>query len=958
MAYDHSRIEKKWQERWDSVGISRATEDPNAKKFYVLVEFPYPSGAGLHTGHVRSYTAMDILARKRRAEGYSVIYPIGWDAFGLPTENYAIKTGRKPADITKENTDTFRRQLQSLGLSFDWSREINTTDPKYYKWTQWIFLKLLEHGLAYKAKTLINWCPKDKIGLANEEVVDGKCERCGTVVEKREKEQWMLAITKYAQRLYDDLDTVDYINRAKIQQQNWIGPSEGAEISFPLTFTFDTKANDNRGPNGEKAAIPVFTTRPDTLFGATALILSPEHPWVTLACDDNHHVLANKDAVKAYVEESAKKTDIERGADNKEKTGIQIEGVVAINPASKEEIPIFVADYVLPNYGTGALMAVPAHDERDFAFAKACGIEIKPVISKKYVLEGNDAEREGLETLERKVVDTIIHDGKGNFYLIKEGNHVHFAGGGIEEGENEVTALKREIVEETGFTDFEIYKRLSPDITCWGYRHTKNKNQRTIGPAYEIVLRSLNRIVSEVEEGKHELLCVPKDAVISTITWEHHRYLFQQYLNGAEVYEGDGVLYNSGQFDGIESKDAQKKITESVGGTWKTTYRLRDWVFSRQRYWGEPIPVVHCEKCGIVPLPESSLPLLLPDVEKYQPTDDGESPLSAITEWVNTTCPKCDSPAKRETDTMPNWAGSSWYYLRYADPHNDSEFAGAETLKYWTPVDWYNGGMEHTVLHLLYSRFWHKFLFDIKLVPTSEPYMKRTSHGLILAEGGEKMSKSKGNTVSPDEIVSRFGADALRVYEMFMGPFDQAIAWNTDNLVGALRFLERVERLSDTVSDVPVPKELEILMHQTIKKIGEDIEELKMNTAVSTLMIYQNALEKESSVPKTAFEVLVRLIAPFAPHLAEELWEKLRNTFSVHQTPWPLFDSTKILSDTVTIAIQINSKVRGEIVAERGADEASVFALAEQNPNIARFLTGAEIKRKVYIADKLMNIVV
>ncbi len=814
MAYDHSRIEKKWQEKWEDAGISRASEDSSKKKFYALVEFPYPSGAGLHTGHVRSYAAMDIIVRKRRAEGYSVLYPIGWDAFGLPTENYAIKTGRKPQDITQENTDTFRRQLKSLGISFDWSREINTTDPSYYKWTQWIFLKLLEHGLAYKAKTLINWCPKDKIGLANEEVVDGKCERCGTVVEKREKEQWMLAITKYADRLYADLDKVDYIERAKMQQRNWIGPSEGAEISFPLKFTFDEKANDNRGPNGEEAAIPVFTTRPDTLFGATCLVLAPEHLWVTLATDDNHHVLKNKDEVKAYLELVKNKTDIERGGDTKEKTGVKIDGVVAINPASNEEIPIFVADYVLPNYGTGALMAVPAHDERDFAFAEKFNLPIRNVITP---------------------------------------------------------------------------------------------------PA-----------------GSDE----------------------------AKVWTGMGYLINSGKFDGVPSEEAKKKITEFVGGTWKTTYKLRDWVFSRQRYWGEPIPVVHCPTCGIVPLPENQLPLVLPDVEKYQPTDDGESPLAQMTDWVNTTCPKCNGPAKRETDTMPNWAGSSWYYLRYADPRNNQKFAAEDKLKYWTPVDCYNGGMEHTVLHLLYSRFWHKFLFDIKLVPTDEPYMKRTSHGLILAEGGEKMSKSKGNTVSPDEIVTRFGADALRVYEMFMGPFDQAIAWNTDNLVGALRFLERVERASERVSEGQLSKELEILMHQTIKKITEDIEELKMNTAVSSLMIFLNTLEKEETVSKIGFETLIRLLAPFAPHLSEELWEKIGNTFSVHTAPWPTYDVGKTVSDTVTIPIQVNSKVRGEVVAPRGSNEDSIFALAKENPNIARFLTGDSIKKRVYVPDRLMNIVV
>jgi leucyl-tRNA synthetase len=840
MAYDHQKIENKWQERWDKAELAKASEDPNKKKYYTLVEFPYPSGAGLHTGHVRSYTAMDVVSRKRRAEGFSVLFPIGWDAFGLPTENYAIKTGRNPADITKENTDTFRRQLKSLGLSFDWSREINTTDPAYYKWTQWIFLQFLKHDLAYKTKTLINWCPKDKIGLANEEVVDGKCERCGTVVEKREKEQWMLAITKYAQRLYDDLDTVDYIERAKIQQRNWIGPSEGAEIDFELRFTHDDSANQNRGPNGEKAKIAVFTTRPDTLFGATFLVLSPEHLWVTLATNDDHHVLANKDAVKKYASDARKKTDIERGAENKVKTGVKIEGVVAVNPATKEEIPIFVADYVLSGYGTGALMAVPAHDERDFAFAQKFDIPMRRVIL--------------------------------------------------------------------------------------------NKDQIVLYKDQEVPVKEFLR-----EKG---------EALLETV------------LPLTASTTGPGVLVNSKEFNWKNSEDAKREITEFVGGKWKTTYKLRDWVFSRQRYWGEPIPVVHCDTCGIVPLPEDQLPLVLPVVENYQPTDNGDSPLAAITEWVNTTCPKCGGEAKRETDTMPNWAGSSWYYLRYADPHNDAAFASPEALKYWTPVDWYNGGMEHTVLHLLYSRFWHKFLFDIGLVPTHEPYQKRTSHGLILAEGGEKMSKSKGNTVSPDEIVERFGADALRVYEMFMGPFEQSIAWSTDNLVGALRFLERVERASLHMEDVPLSKDTERIMHQTIKKVGDDIEELKMNTAISSLMIFLNALEKEKTIPIQGFRILIRLLAPFAPHLAEELWEKCGGDFSVHQASWPTYDASKLEADTVTIAIQINGKVRGEITMPRGSEEFMVIEAAEAIPKIANGIAGKSVKKRVYVPDRLLNIVV
>ncbi len=766
--FDHKAIEKKWQERWERDRAFAASDDAKKKKTYLLVEFPYPSGAGLHTGHVRSYTAMDVIARKRRREGQNVLYPIGWDAFGLPTENYAIKTGRNPRDVTKENTDTFRRQLKSLGLSFDWSREINTTDPDYYTWTQWIFIQMFKKGLAYKAKTFINWCPKDKIGLANEEVVDGACERCGTPVEKREKEQWMLAITKYAQRLYDDLDTVDYIERAKTQQRNWIGPSEGAEIDFALAA------------RNEK--ITVFTTRPDTLFGVTYLVLAPEHELINTL----KPFLQNWDEVEQYRAQVKNKTEIERTTTEKEKTGIELKGIKAINPATKEEIPIWIADYVLSGYGTGAIMAVPAHDERDFEFAKKFALPVK----------------------------------------------------------------------------------------------------------------------------------------------------------------------------NIEPELSKEKITLQVGGKMVTKYKLRDWVFSRQRYWGEPIPMVHCEKDGWVPVPESELPVKLPEVEKYEPTDTGESPLAAMSEWVKTTCPVCGAEARRETDVMPNWAGSSWYYLRYTDPTNDTMFANSEKLKYWTPVDWYNGGMEHTVLHLLYSRFWHKFLYDIGVVPTSEPYQKRTSHGIILAEDGEKMSKSKGNVVNPDEIVERFGADALRVYEMFMGPFDQAIAWSVDGLVGAKRFLERAYKLhANVVKDTP-DTALAILMHQTIKKISEDIEALKMNTALSQIMIFSNELGKLEHVPAEAYETLLQLLAPFAPHLTEELWEAVGHQESIHACAWPTLDAALLGSVPVTIAVQVNGKMRGILTLPPDTDQATIETRARELVAVQKALADKTVQKIVYVQNKAINLVV
>ncbi len=829
--YNPKKIEGKWQKYWEKKKSNQAKESSQKKKFYALVEFPYPSGDGLHIGHIRSYTALDVVARKKRAEGYNVLYPMGWDAFGLPTENYAIKTGIHPKIVTKKNTDNFRRQLKSLGLSFDWDREINTTDPHYYKWTQWIFLKLFEKGLAYKAKHPINWCLNCKIGLADEEVVDGKCERCGGEIEKREKEQWMLAITKYAERLDRDLDDVDFQERIITQQRNWIGRSEGAEIDFQLT-------TNNRQHTTEK--ITVFTTRPDTIFGATYLVLAPEHPAVA------KHItqITNRKETEEYVRKAAKKTEIERTAEGKEKTGVLIKGIKAINPASEEEIPIYISDYVLSHYGTGAIMAVPAHDERDYAFAKTFSIPIRQVIG---------------------------HDSKD------------------------------------------------------------------------------------------------------------------------EVFTGYGALVNSGKFSGTSSEKARKEITKFVGGTSKTSFKLRDWVFSRQRYWGEPIPLVYCQSCaekitnkelgekqglskgevqnpGWFAVPEKDLPVVLPNVKSYKPTDTGESPLSSMSGWVNTKCPHCKGKAQRETDVMPNWAGSSWYFLRYADSKNKKAFASKGALKYWTPVDWYNGGMEHTTLHLLYSRFWHKFLYDQKLVPTKEPYKKRTSHGLILAEGGVKMSKSKGNTISPDSIVSLLGADTLRHYEMFMGPFDQTIAWNSDAVAGSRRFLERVYSMGNRIRNeaskkkfnvvrTEGSKDLESLLHQTIKKIGEDIEDLKMNTALSQLMILLNALEKEATPTVGNFKIFLRLLAPFTPHLSEEIWSELGEKSSIHLEPWPRFNPRKLVAERISIPVQINGKVRTTLTYSRDLSDDEVKGSAMAHPDILRHIVGKKITRVIYVKDRIVNIV-
>ncbi len=802
--YDHKSIEDKWQKRWQQEKLYEVHEDTSKKKFYCLIEFPYPSGEGLHVGHVRSYTALDIIARKRRANGYNVLYPIGWDAFGLPAENYAIKTNIHPAVTTKKNTDTYRRQLQSLGFSFDWSREINTTDPAYYKWTQWIFLQLFKKGLAYKAKTLVNWCPSCKTGLANEEVVDGACERCGTGTEKREREQWMLAITKYADRLYDDLDPLDFWEQIKTQQRNWIGRNKGVEIDFPID-TNDTKSNEK---------ITVFTTRPDTLFGATYLVLAPEHPILTQL----QNSISNWKEVEGYCKQARAQKDIERTAQGRKKTGIELFGISAENPANGERIPVWVADYVLSQYGTGAIMAVPAHDVRDFEFADIFNLKKIMVVCPHY-----------------------------------------------------------------------------PKKTC---------------PVLD------------------------------------------------SAYTGDGHMVASGDFNGQTNAEAAKNITAFVHGRERVTYKLRDWVFSRQRYWGEPIPIINCPTCGFVPVPEEQLPVRLPMIENFKTNDAGESPLAGATDWVNTTCPSCEGLAKRETDTMPNWAGSSWYYLRYTDPHNSNTFSSTEALAYWTPVDWYNGGMEHTTLHLLYSRFWHKFLFDEKQVPTSEPYAKRTSQGLVLAEGGAKMSKSKGNVINPDDMVERFGADTLRLYEMFMGPFDQAIAWSIDNMVGCRRFIERVWRLQEKVKqDAILDEDTSTLFHSTIEKVGTDIEQMHFNTAISSLMILTNHLEKVSSIPEKAYKDLLLLLAPFAPHITEELWSFLNEKKSIHTHPWPLSDVHTALPKTVTIVVQINGKIRGTLLLPSQSAETAVREAAEKNENIAKNLNGKTIKKIIFVKEKLINFV-
>ncbi len=797
--YNHKTVEPKWQKIWDEKKPFKAVNDYSKPKYYALVEFPYPSGQGLHVGHPRPYTALDIVARKRRMQGYNVLYPMGWDAFGLPTENYAIKNKIHPKIVTKNNVERFKSQLKALGYSFDWDREVNTTDPNYYHWTQWIFLQMFNKGLAYKSEMPINWCTSCKVGLANEEVVGGVCERCGSEVIRKMQSQWMLKITEYADKLLEGLDTVDYIERVKVSQKNWIGKSNGAEVDFSIKDT-DEK-------------LRIYTTRCDTLFGVTYMVVSPEHPVL----DKYKDRIANWDEISAYREQAARKSDFERSELAKEKTGVRINGLSAINPVNDTEIPIYVSDYVLMSYGTGAIMAVPAHDERDWEFAKKFGL---PIIE-------------------------VVAGGKN--------------------------------VQEEVYTD--------------------------------------------VATGK---------------------------------------LVNSGFITGLDVKDAQEKmiafLEEKGIGCAKTNYKLRDWVFSRQRYWGEPIPVVYCDKCGYVALPESELPLELPEVESYMPTDTGESPLAAMTDWVNTTCPKCGGPAKRETDTMPQWAGSSWYFLRYIDPDNDHAIADPEALKYWLPVDWYNGGMEHTTLHLLYSRFWHRFLYDEGVVPTPEPYAKRTSHGMILGENGEKMSKSRGNVVNPDDIVNEYGADTLRTYEMFIGAFDLSASWSEDGVKGCRRFLERVWKLQDILTDGDAySADLETRMHQTIKKVSSDFESLKYNTAIAALMTILNDFTKKGSVNKAEYKTFLTLLNPVAPHITEEIWELNGFGGYVFDQSWPEYDEAKTVEDKIEIAVQINGKTKVVVAVDKDIDKDGAIAAGKEA--LGDKLSG-NIVKEIYVPGRIVNIVV
>ena len=956
--YNPQDIEKKWQKYWEDNNSFCAQDSSDKPKFYPLIEFPYPSGAGLHVGHPRPYTGMDIVARKKRMEGFNVLYPIGFDAFGLPTENYAIKTGRPPAEVTAENIANFTRQIKSLGISFDWSRVVDTTDPKYYKWTQWIFLQLFKHGLAYKKNMPINWCTSCKIGLANEEVVDGKCERCGGEVEKRDKYQWMLAITKYADKLLSGLEDVDYIERAKVQQQNWIGKSEGASVFFNIKDC--------------EEKIEVFTTRPDTLFGATYMVLSPEHNLV----EKLKNKISNFADVEDYINKAKLKSDLERTELQKEKTGVELQGIKAINPVNNEEIPVFVADYVLSTYGTGAIMAVPAHDERDFEFAKKYSLSIREVVAPHIVLTGKLKPSNDKKTTSRDVVSAIIYNKTKDEYLTLEWSNgdIGFVGGGVEESETFEDAILREIKEETGYTSVKIEKVIIPSLFGHGYKPRKDQNCFDLDKVFLVEILDDEQTNDHEGNGQNHIFkWMKKKDVDSKLTLDHHKFMWSWFVNNQECFSDFGIAINSDFLNGLETKEAKEKmitwLEEKNIGKKQINFKLRDWVFSRQRYWGEPIPLVYCEKCasenkggneqnpGWFAIAESELPLELPQVEKYEPTDTGESPLSQIPEWVKTTCPNCGGEAKRETDTMPNWAGSSWYFLRYIDPNNDTEFASQEKLKYWMSVDWYNGGMEHTVLHLLYSRFWNEFLYDIGLVPTSEPYKKRTSHGMILAKGGEKMSKSKGNVVNPDDVVAEFGADTLRTYIMFMGPFDQAVEWDTNGLVGVKRFLDRVWNLQEKIGD-NTSDDVTRLLHVVIKKVSDDIDNMRFNTAVAKLMELSNEVSKAPFITKEDYLEIIKLLSPFAPHMAEELWAMYGNSQSISQEKWPEYDEAKIKEDTITIVVQVNGKVRDslDVPAEISEEDIKVQVLALEN--VKKWLEGREPKKVIYVKGRLVSVVV
>ena len=983
--YNHLKIEKKWQREWERKKAFK-TQDPKGgsrssgnKKFYVLDMFPYPSGEGLHVGHPKGYIATDIISRMKRMQGFNVLHPMGFDAFGLPAENYAIKTKTNPVVSVAKNVLRYKKQLEAIGLDYDWSREVNTTDPSYYKWTQWIFLKLLEKGLAYESNEPVNWCPLDKTVLANEDVENGKCERCGTVVEKRPIRQWVLRITKYADRLLSDLDSLDWPESIKESQRNWIGRSEGAEIDFEVWR--------------ESEKIKVFTTRPDTIFGATYVVLSPEHELIEKLWSQ----IENREEVLKYIEEAENKSEADRTKDEKDsatgskqaKTGVKIVGVSAVNPVNKEVIPIFVADYVLSSYGTGAIMAVPAHDERDFEFAKKYDLPIKRVVS-PYLVDKKDPPVSGKRTVEKRVVQCIVESSDGNKILILKWQKfawVSVISGGIEGNEKPEDTAEREIAEETGYSDFNSVKVIG--YTFFSTYHATHKDENRVAEVYVVKVRlnSERRVdTNRSQNEKFEAQWVSMQDAKRIVNQVEAPIIWEIFEGRERAYEGEGKLIDSGQFSGLASQKAKKEISNFINGKWTTKYKLRDWVFSRQRYWGEPIPVLFEDELKaidgkvevvshkVIPIPEKDLPVVLPKVKSYEPTGEAESPLAKIPSWINVKVGK--KMLRRESNTMPQWAGSSWYYLRYMDPKNKKALVDKKKEKYWNMVDLYVGGAEHATRHLIYARFWHKFLYDLGVVNTKEPFKKLQSVGLIIASDGRKMSKRFGNVINPDSIIKDYGADTLRMYEMFMGPFEQSVAWSEDNIFGVRRFLERVWRLgskyevrsknydSKTKSDfnrrmnAGDTNKFQILLNKTVKKVTDDIENMAFNTAISSMMIFLNEVERMGEIGKKDFETFLKILSPFAPHLCEEIWNSLGHRSLLVLEKWPKYDPKKLQEEVVKIAVQINSRVRAECLIPNGASEGEVVRLARAIADVEKWLLGKEIKKVIYVPNRVLNFVV
>lgn len=952
--YNPAEIEPKWQAVWEEQGRYETTEDPGKPKTYVSGMFPYPSGSGLHSGHAFSYTIVDAIARFQRAHGRNVLNPMGWDTFGLPAENYAIKTGTAPAVVTGENIANFKRQFKRMGVSIDWSRELNTSDPEYYKWTQWVFTQFLKRGLAYQKESMQWWCPVDKTVLANEQVESGKCWRCGNEVEKKSMKQWFFKITDYADELLEEIPALDWPDKIKTAQTNWIGKSQGAEIEFAI--------------DGIEQSLRVFTTRPDTIFGATFMVIAPEHPLVAeLTTDDT------RETVEEYVKQSIKKSEIDRMAEGKHKTGV-FTGSYAINPANGEKIQIWIADYVLGGYGTGAIMAVPAHDKRDFDFATTYDLPIKQVVASYHVYDGLFAPKEGLEVLDRPTVDAIITDGKGKYLLqVEDEDNVHFVGGGIDDtDESEEAALRREIEEEVGYTEIISIRQAAPYSSALGFRNTKNRNQKTWGAFYEVEIDPSVQVRSEIEDGMHAIEWVDKNDVAERITWSGHRSAWQAYVSGDVIDSSvtEGLMVNSGQFDGMTSSDAREEVVawlEQQGiGQSKTTYKMRDWLISRQRYWGAPIPVIHCDTHGAVAVPDDQLPVVLPEVKDYAPKGDGKSVLASVEEWVNTTCPECGGPAKRETDTMDGYACSSWYLLRYADPKNSERAWNPEKANYWSPLDFYVGG-DHAVAHLLYVRFWAHVFSDMGLLDHKEPVKKLVYHGYVNAEDGRKMSKSLGNVIDPLDIIDQgYGADTLRTYVLFMGPIELDSAWSSQGVGGVYRFLNRVwtltqEYLDADKSDTQIDSAIETIRHRTVKKVTSDYHDLSFNTAIAALMEYVNELYKAKTKGFSAgwqsqLETLAQLLAPFAPHMSAELWESLGHDEPLDTAKWPVWDDELAKAESMTIAVQVNGKLRATLDFSVDADEAHITESALSEPNVKRHIEG-EPRKVIYVKGRLVSIV-